>query len=227
MNGILFKPWKIKAIAESSPDREWQTRRVIKPQPKYQKGEIYSQWYWCKKDIPLSEILPSGISYAIWNDAVKIPRSMVAFAPYGIGETVYIKEAVQLCKNRDGSWDRAATPIYKAEISSTDLVSEVCDWDWLSPLFMPEWAARYFIKFTDVRAERLQEITEQDCIAEGITVERLHYCVVCSAGGDGGNYATPREAYHELWNSINKDYPWESNPLVFVYASKRVEGRRE
>ena len=33
MKGILFKPWKTKAIAESSPDFEWQTRRVIKPQP--------------------------------------------------------------------------------------------------------------------------------------------------------------------------------------------------
>ena len=51
MRGILFKPWKIKFIAEH-PDMELQTRRVIKPQPKYQKGEIYSQWYWCKKNIP-------------------------------------------------------------------------------------------------------------------------------------------------------------------------------
>ena len=70
MNGILFKPWKIKAIAED--DREWQTRRVIKPQPCDDTTFIYADGY-CS--------LQAKNGYAPY-----------AKSRYQVGEVVYIKE---------------------------------------------------------------------------------------------------------------------------------------
>jgi len=257
MNGILFKPWKIKAIAED--DREWMTRRVIKPQPRHLEGDKYSQWFWCKKDVSETEAMRSGLSYAIWWDEVKNPRVMTAFAPYRLGEVVYIKEAwayhgsSTYAKGNKGCHESYITyltdntnrvvnfstfeemvsqpphqnlkypPNYDdlTEIEQEDIrVKLLYKW-WeaqkkISPLFMPEWAARYFIKITDIRAERLQEITEEDAEAEGLILTKSGWktdYIVSSA----------TEKFAILWNSINKDYPWESNPFVFVYSFKKAE----
>ena len=68
-------------------------------------------------------------------------------------------------------------------------------------MFMPKWAARTWLKLTDVRVERVQEISEADCIAEGCPKEYLL----------GVNW------YRYLWGKINgKKHPWSSNPWVWV-----------
>lgn len=81
-------------------------------------------------------------------------------------------------------------------------------------IHMPRWASRITLEITGVRVERLQDISEADCIAEGC------------AGGHGAipgyDYAaTPIEHYHWLWNSINGRGSWEQNPWVWVIEFKR------
>jgi len=88
-----------------------------------------------------------------------------------------------------------------------------------SPLFLPERFARYFIKITGVRAEKLNCITDTECEKEGLDNPCGYYCDV-SVGhvdhqGTINNFA-------KLW-SINKDYPWESNPYVWRYEFIGVE----
>jgi hypothetical protein len=79
---------------------------------------------------------------------------------------------------------------------------------WQSPYFMPKEAARLFLAVKDVRVERLQDITEDDARLEGIEL----------------NFATAREAFAALWDSINgKKYPWESSPWVWVISFERTE----
>lgn len=82
-------------------------------------------------------------------------------------------------------------------------------------MFLRECHARYFIQIVDVRPERLQDITEEDCIAEGIvphyhTVQLTHPKLVNDAGNQ----------YAELWDSINGDSSWSSNPWVWRYKFK-------
>jgi hypothetical protein len=78
-------------------------------------------------------------------------------------------------------------------------------------MFMPAWAARYFIRITDVRAGRLNEITDVEARREGIP--NSAYAV---------NGIT---SFKRLWDSINKSpFDWEANPWVWVYSFERFNG---
>lgn len=76
---------------------------------------------------------------------------------------------------------------------------------WITPLFMPKWAARLWLEVTDVKAERLQNISEEDAKAEG-------------CGCDGAmNY---KHRFKRLWDSLNakRGFGWKTNPYVWVYT---------
>lgn len=105
---------------------------------------------------------------------------------------------------------------------------------WKPSLFMPKEAARLWLEVTNVRCERLQDITEADAIAEGIefdTTFRLYKCPVCSSGAHKGGdllcsdgfFITAKLAFQSLWHSINGVDSWDANPWVFVYEFKRIE----
>ena len=214
MKGILFKPEMIKAVIEG---RKTQTRRVIR--------QLSPEYEW--------EMIDTGEPIRMFKDGV---GGCIFLKPrYQVGETVYIKEA----HYRYGEWRKNGLtktgrqkwlfhPMPEMlEISRIKGVESLRYFDnppdevkpnsyrkegWYkrSLLFMPEWTARYFITITDVRAERLQEITLEGIRAEGI----------------GQEWLDARGLFKELWNSINKDYPWESNPWCFVYTFERSEGIR-
>ena len=115
---------------------------------------------------------------------------------YQAGEVVYIKEA--WCESYFGE------PIcYKLDGNESPGPKGF----WRSPMFLPARAARYFIQITNVRPERLQEITEHDANLEGI--------------GALSMMQPARMMYQRLWDSINKQ-DWNSNPWVWVYSFKLV-----
>lgn len=84
---------------------------------------------------------------------------------------------------------------------------------WKSPLFMPRWASRITLEITDIRVERVQDITEEDARAEG-TTSPLRYV------------GALRHKYKHLWDSLNakRGFSWESNPWVWVIIFKVVQG---
>jgi hypothetical protein len=76
---------------------------------------------------------------------------------------------------------------------------------WRSSFFLPRWASRITLEVTGVRAERLQDITEEDAIAEG--------------------FASVAE-FMAYWDTLNaKRSPWSANQWVWVVDFKRVEGK--
>lgn len=148
----------------------------------------------------------------IWNSILGLemkPR-------YKKGELLYLKEPYI----DDLSMDKTFYKFEKLDRAFINTEIPNISNPWKNKLFMPQSAARYFIKITDVRLERLQEITEEDCIKEGIEAftkdER-----VFKYGLEGWAWLdmprSPIEAYARLIGQINGKGTWESNPFVFVY----------
>lgn len=90
---------------------------------------------------------------------------------------------------------------------------------WRPSIFMPRWASRITLEITNVRVERLQEITNSDCRAEGIRC----------ASRDNKNPMRrgQRDAYHLLWDSLHGKGAWDKNPWVWVISFCRVDFVRE
>ena len=87
---------------------------------------------------------------------------------------------------------------------------------WKSPRFMPRWASRITLEITNVRVERLQDISEEDSVAEG---SRLPVCELPKSCQQG--CFSERTQFSRIWDSINgKKHPWESNPWVWVIEFK-------
>lgn len=90
----------------------------------------------------------------------------------------------------------------------------------------------HHIRITNIHVERLQDISEEDCMAEGIrrfgkeyVRFKKEYCYTCQnyAVTDFYSFSTPREAYAALIDKISGKGTWESNPWVFVYDFELVK----
>lgn len=94
---------------------------------------------------------------------------------------------------------------------------------WKPSIHMPREAARLFLKVTDVRVERLQNITAHECVLEGISSENV---LVNTPNGDFSKYTINQ--FSKLWNSTVKKgelerYGWKANPWVWVIDFKRID----
>lgn len=103
---------------------------------------------------------------------------------------------------------------------------------------MPRWASRITLEVTGIRVERLQDISEEDAIAEGLSGitkdgKLIKYGIPDQDGLPGTDNTgwpwrdwqkDPRDAYRRLWESINGRGSWDANPWVWVVEFKRVEG---
>ena len=88
---------------------------------------------------------------------------------------------------------------------------------------MPKKRARIFLEVTNVRVERLQDITEEDAIAEGI--ERVSIAPFVHRFKNylcNNKFIGPKESFKTLWMKINGIDSWKSNPWVWVYEFKQV-----
>jgi hypothetical protein len=91
---------------------------------------------------------------------------------------------------------------------------------WNTPIFMPRWASRITLEVTDVRVERVQEISQEDIVSEG--VDGTH-----ASWGLGSDHSVTK-CFAELWDSINakRGYSWESNPWVWAITFRKLEDGR-
>lgn len=92
---------------------------------------------------------------------------------------------------------------------------------WQPSIHMPRWASRLTLFVTDVRVERLQDISEADAIAEG--ADQYSSSTKLSRDFNPDWKGVYREGYAELWNEINGAGAWEGNPWVAVYTFSVVK----
>ena len=104
---------------------------------------------------------------------------------------------------------------------------------WTNKMFVKAEVMPHQIRITKVRIEKLQDISDEDCLAEGIypyyygdEEEKKRYGIPpngYSFDGWGFHYPTSREAYAELIDKVGKKGDWQSNPYVFVYEFELIK----
>ena len=94
---------------------------------------------------------------------------------------------------------------------------------WRQGMFMPKWASRIWLENVGVRVERVQDISEVDAIAEGLTPAIVADQTLWELP-NGAKVADPCRAYRALWDSLNaaRGYGWDVNPYVWVVEFKRA-----
>jgi hypothetical protein len=141
----------------------------------------------------------------------------MAHVGYAPGDRLYVRENFQLLSFGDylPTKARPADVRYAATDPCVDLPADTRGYRWRPCIHMPRWASRLTLPVTEVRIERLQDISEADAIAEGVVQLRagewLDY-----VSGDLGRGVAPVASYASLWNSLHHEdgERWEDNPFV-------------
>lgn len=93
---------------------------------------------------------------------------------------------------------------------------------WRPSIHMPKNAARIWLHVTNVRVERLQDISEEDAKAEGVEMITGGAFPYKHYGNDSASCANAIASFESLWREINGDESWEANPLVWAISFKTL-----
>jgi hypothetical protein len=186
----------VRAILEG---RKTQTRRIVKPQPMWierNKRKVYE-----------------GAFLTINDNGILIVN--VIRSPYGKpGDRLWVRETWQGKPERNGFKPEVA---YRATMEGhPEYPQPTVLGKWKPSIHMPRWASRINLEVVSVRVERLQEISHEDAIAEGIQET--------TAPLKEERLTVPQHLFAHLWDSINKKdgTRWQDNPWVWVVEFKEV-----
>lgn len=152
-----------------------------------------------------------------------------AKCPYGqIGDILWVRETFCLTQPNNPEIYYFG---YKTGGYSYEPASEKYSWsspdEWKPSIHMPKEACRIFLKITDIKVERIQEISEEDAKAEGVEPEfdayhQFTFYKTYTLPKHNG-YHTAKLSFESLWKSINGPDSWNSNPWVWVISFERCE----
>jgi hypothetical protein len=246
---IIFSTESVRAILAG---KKTQTRRVIKPQPE---AYLENDMWWEKKRkgrVVMGSVYPKDWAeyspFGVPGDRLWV-REKWKFGSFN-------SESEFSAEYEDGASSPIIDIYYENELDREKYLAECgedydkagwvqdddgyyrepANWEgenparWRSPLFMPRCFSRLLLEITAVRVERVQDISENDAISEGM----LHY-----KGWQTKEYQTdvelaktigtkpplgfsPKQRYEHLWDSLNakRGFAWDTNPYVWVVEFK-------
>ena len=178
---ILFSGPMVRAILEG---RKTQTRRVVKFDPCPSSYAMVSHY--------------DGLGNVVLTDGSYLR------CPYGQpGDRLWVRETWAHRRWMLGDASPDPTTVYRAD--SDDLRG--CD-RWRPSIHMPRWASRITLEVVSVRVERLQDISEEDAMAEGVALAE--------------NYRGRLAHFAGLWEQINDLGSWNANPWVWVVEFRKL-----
>lgn len=219
---IPFNTKMVKAILD---ERKTQTRIPVKIKNKLTRDWALSTGVeWLKVNLK-DEKYPYSIreQNGAWNE-YSLKDFINKYSQYKVGDVLYARETFVLegmTYDKNGEIIHHKEPIihYKADEKKLNWVDEwenECNIPWKPSTHMPKKYARIFLKVTNVRVERLQDMSYKDLRKEGI----WHKSYISNKTVSFQRWNT----WKNLWNSTVKDgYKWEDNPFVFVYEFEKVE----
>lgn len=187
-----------------------QTRRIPKIQPPYKNSEIAFPTDFLSMEEP--EKHPLYGAYC-WINKDNVHEHTIWIRPqYNTDEVVAVAQSYKycdgFCKNGIPRWD-------EIEIS-VGAVSA----GWNNKMFVRSELMPHQIRITNVRIERLQDISDEDCLKEGIIkwdTGQKDIPFYSYKNANKNDFDTPREAYASLIDKVSGKGTWESNPFLFVY----------
>jgi len=197
--------------------RKTQTRRVLKPQPEY--IESSGRWKWSLPPKTRRNVTGGSVatgSREFWEYA---PNGSF---PYAVGDRLWVRETHYLTDDGESEYavfaaDQGDVDEHLASMQTTMASHPSINWSKhlrLRPsIHMPRWASRLTLTVTDVRVQRLHDISEADAIAEGC--ERLPPLMV-----EGGKITctsaevTFRNGFRDIWNRRHGPGAWDRNDWV-------------
>jgi hypothetical protein len=187
-----------------------QTRRIVKPQPEVM------HWQYLQR---MHGVSPDGTKFGDWRqwrvagpDYPDGPEDDV-WCPYGsVGTKLWVRETWRVFGGREYEYQKHKPSVrYRAD----DICGEDFQAEWRPSIHMPRWASRLMLEITEVRVERVQDISDEDCRQEGITDA---YLVQHKLSSDR------RYAFRMLWDDLNAErgYGWDKNPWCWCISFKRL-----
>ena len=202
---ILFSALMVRALLEG---RKTQTRRIIK--------------FGCVA--PLSDFTSHGTRRFSWCDEVGRGEavdedSFLSLCPYGVlGDRLWVRECLTV---GDETWHYAADGVDVMFSPENETAARAwCfhkDGVTCPSIHMPRWASRLMLEITDVRVQRVEDISEQDAEAEGVAP-------IMPPARNAFSSKITREAFLTLFYDINKRALRGSNPWVWAITFKREGG---
>lgn len=218
---ILFSSSMVRAILreiERPGTGKTQTRRVIEPttDKEIRSGDILVSW-------PADAFVRKGERFR--------PR-------YRVGDRLYVREAWRVSAEFDHVSPRDLDPKTRVRFEAdADMPSRLIDIDAMTGRFrqgmhMPRWASRITLTVTNVRVQRLQEISEADAVAEGVELVEPEagpiagYRFYSKLPQPNARWSSARDSYRDLWDILNAErgFGWDANPWVAAYSFRPILG---
>lgn len=225
MKKIMFND-KYRLTQAVLEGRKTQTRRIMNPQPEdcSTVHRWYKSAYW--KDKPMSLVVnEDGSVYCEFcGYGAKLEGGSIFRLPYKVGEIVAVAQSYKDCT------EECIRETGLSVVTKPNLIKEA---GYKNKMFVKADFMPHQIRITNVRAERLQDIQEDDCLKEGIypyyygdEKEKRFYEIPPNGytfDGTDIHYSEPREAFAHLINKVSRKDVWEENPYVFVYDFELVK----
>lgn len=212
---ILFSGPMVRALLAGT---KTQTRRILKPQPELQGNGLYHV---------------SNAGGGVLNVAEEdVGAQAVDYLRISVGDRLWVREAHAIVPRTAYRGSIGVGTIAQMEHPTDEysaaLFREGFDRSgrplWRPSIHMPRWASRLTLTVTDVRVERLQDISEVDALAEGMTQDTADAIMepeelaIYAATHILCPDARARILYETIWDQINGDGAWASNPWVAAYT---------
>ncbi|ARS51532.1 hypothetical protein [Kushneria konosiri] len=236
---ILFSGPMVRALLDG---RKTQTRRALKDQPPEGCGEIEGPSMFAPTVFVRGEAQPGPELFGAFSE----DGEWSIKCPYGQpGDRLWVREAHVLLPRTayrgsigTGTIDQVEHPTdgYTAAVFREGFDRSGAP-RWRPSIHMPRWASRILLEVVSVRVERLKDISEKDAKAEGLAEiskdgKMFKFGIPDRDGLPGtDDHGWPwrdwkhsaRNAYWQLWESINGDGSWDANPWVWVVEFKRID----
>lgn len=217
MKPILFSTEMVQAILKGT---KTQTRRVVKFRNKKWKLS-YEANDDNRTDLDAFGVLDENGNNIESEENMPATLKQLNLCPFGnVGDILWVRET--WCKTPKAGYCYKASTDSNGEEIRLEYLKCGSEWaKWRPSIHMPKQACRILLRITEVKIERLQDITTKYAEAEG--AKPIEKTITNARSKDKFLYSDYREGFMLLWNKINGRGSWEENPWVWVIEFERVK----